>query len=166
MKRAIIIVIVIILVALIITILPHLLIQSRIRNEDAATNALVRIYQAEMAFKATCNNRFATLQELIQAGLVDPQLFKDVRWYKVNVKVQSDKFELHATPLVYSPRRVGFDEKMGHYSFYINTDGIMRMGDHKGGEANQNDKSCWPSDVLPNGGKQVIDHELRPLKCP
>ena len=41
----------------------------------------------------------------------------------------------------------------------------MRMADHKGGEANQNDESYYPTD-FPNGGKELIDPELRPLKCP
>lgn len=168
MKRAIIVVIVIITIAITSNFLP-ILTQSTRRNEQAAEDVLIDIYKAEMAFKANCNGRFATLQGLIQAGLVAPQLSKEtVSWYRIKVKVQNDKFELHAVPLMYVQRRISFNEKAGHLSFYINTDGIMRVGDHKGGEANQNDKSDVPSGSMLalDEPKGLIDPKLRPIKCP
>lgn len=102
-------------------------------NEEAARATLVKIKEAQTAFKLNSGQgRYGTLQELLVARLIDQTIATgSYRGYVIKIRATEHSFEAVAVPHVYG--------QTGYWSFFVNEKGILR-GEVKGGqEATAND---------------------------
>lgn len=107
-------------------------------NERFAINALKIISGAQATFKAS-NTHFATLQQLGDAGLIDPVLATGEKYgYYFSVTLitytptQATGFQVSAVPRRY--------RKSGRRSFYLDESGVIRGADRGGNPATAEDK--------------------------
>ncbi|MBA3241057.1 MAG: hypothetical protein H0T60_07495, partial [Acidobacteria bacterium] len=100
-------------------------------NESMARYALGAVTEAQERFKVEKKQqRFATLEELLAAGLIEKWVFERQE-YKIELTVVGEKFEATATPLNYG--------KTGRRSFFVDESGIVRAADHQGKPATAQD---------------------------
>ncbi|HJQ23025.1 MAG TPA: hypothetical protein VKA60_03855 [Blastocatellia bacterium] len=100
-------------------------------NELAAMTRLQAIGHAEMAFQAESDGHYATLDELIQRGMVNDPAQGKLTGYKFDVRVTAHGFEATATP-----ERYGVS---GKRSFYTDEQRVMRAADKRGEPASSSD---------------------------
>jgi hypothetical protein len=115
------------------TVIPSIT-NSRIEaNELAAVDSIERAGFAETKFLES-RNRFGTLEELHEAGLIDKYYFERVNrqnGYRVEVRVKPGSFEVSATPLSYG--------ESGRRSFYMTSDYEVHAADKQGLAADASD---------------------------
>jgi hypothetical protein len=101
-------------------------------NETAAISSMQTLHSAEMTYQATAGNgRFGTLKQLGQQNLIDKNLARGSKHgYQFTVTLQSNSFEIRATPL---------NTPIHARSFYVSTDGVIRAANKQGGSANASD---------------------------
>ncbi|HKO60280.1 MAG TPA: DUF3352 domain-containing protein [Pyrinomonadaceae bacterium] len=99
-------------------------------NESIAKNVLRTITSAQETFRQTKGGSYGSVDELVDAGLLVKE-FLDKHGYRIEMTVQSNRFEATAAPMEYG--------KTGRRSFYIDQSGILRGGDHAGGAATLSD---------------------------
>jgi type II secretory pathway pseudopilin PulG len=116
---------------------PNFLAARRAANEGASIMALKEIASAESSYYAA-NQKFATLDHLTAAGLIDRSLSSGIRnGYRFEVIVLLDevsedpRFEAVAVPISYP--------ETGKRSFYIDETGVIRTADARGGQATRYD---------------------------
>jgi hypothetical protein len=100
---------------------------SAVANESIAKGVLRTVVSAEETFKATQDDgRYGSLEELIAAGLIDKSWLHS-NGYRLELTASGSKFEAMAMPTEYG--------KTGLISFFIDDSGVLRGGDHGGGNA-------------------------------
>ncbi|MBC8030573.1 MAG: DUF3352 domain-containing protein [Pyrinomonadaceae bacterium] len=98
-----------------------------ITNESTAKGVLRTVVNAQETFKSTRDDgRYGTLEELTAEGLFDKTWLQS-HGYKLELTVSGNKFEATAVPVEYG--------KTGLLSYFIDDSGILRGGDHGGGNA-------------------------------
>ena len=86
---------------------------------------------AQETYRVTkSEGRYGSLDELVAAGLLSKDLLERYG-YRIEMTVQSNRFEVMAAPLEYG--------KTGNRSFYMDQSGVLRGGDHGGGAATLSD---------------------------
>ena len=100
-------------------------------NEIAAQARLRSIVTAEMAYSMESQGEYASLDTLVERGLMaDPSRGK-LNSYRFNVRVKRGGFEVTA-----EPERYGIT---GKRSFFVDESRILRGGDKHGSTANASD---------------------------
>ncbi len=100
-------------------------------NEAAAKSELRTLLSAEITYQATTGDgSFGTLDELIKAGLMSKAPIERYG-YEMELTVSGNKFEITAVPIEYG--------KSGRLSYFIDESGMLRGGDHGGGQATISD---------------------------
>jgi hypothetical protein len=103
-----------------------------IRGEAMAVSALQRIAQVEHAYKIEKKKeRFGTLEELREAGLLEKEFPSGETEYKFELSASGEKFEATATPKDYG--------KTGRRSFFIDEKLDLRAADRRGERATSDD---------------------------
>ncbi len=122
--------------------LPNLFASRRAADEASALSTLRKLHGAEATFQATTGNgRFGSMQELVNANLLEPAMLSgQSRGYNFVVRAEDTSFEATASPITYGATGTG------KRSFYICEDGIIRAADHAGMEATVNDRPVENSD--------------------
>jgi hypothetical protein len=100
------------------------------RNEAAAIFVLSNIQEAQTLYRNE-KGRFATLEELAEAGALDKDHL-DSFGYRFDIRLAGGRYEVLATPAEY--------KKTGLRSFLIDDTGVIRGGDHDGQPATSADK--------------------------
>jgi len=101
-------------------------------NESVAIGILRAIAGAEETYKATeGNGNYGSLDALIESKLVQKDML-DKYGYRFDVSVSGNHFEVRATPAEYG--------KTGRVSFFVDSSGVLKSGDHGGGPASASDK--------------------------
>jgi competence protein ComGC len=104
--------------------IPNLLAARRAANEAGAIYGLRVIAAAEEAYHEE-QDRYATLEELAEAGMLEMRLVGGVRsGYRFNVAADANSFVATATPTKYPSN--------GVRSFYVSDDGVLHGGDLRG----------------------------------
>jgi hypothetical protein len=101
------------------------------RNESTALMVLSNIQEAQSIYRNE-KGRFATLEELVEAGLLTKEEL-DGFGYRFDIGAAGGRYEALATPTEY--------KKTGQRSFYMDDTGMIRGGDHGGQPATSADKS-------------------------
>lgn len=100
---------------------------SAVANESIAKGVLRTVVNAEETFKLTQGDgRYGSLEELIAAGLFDKSWLLS-NGYRLELTASGTRFEAMAVPTEYG--------KTGLISFFIDDSGVLRGGDHGGGNA-------------------------------
>jgi hypothetical protein len=100
---------------------------SAVANESVAKGVLRTVVSAEETFKSTQGDgRYGTLEELIAAGLFDKSWLQS-NGYRLELTASGTRFEAMAVPTEYG--------KTGLMSFFVDESGVLRGGDHGGGNA-------------------------------
>lgn len=116
--------------------IPNLLASRMAANEGSAIHSLRTISSAEMTYQATYQ-KYATLEELAAAGLIDPKLASGVKsGYRFSVEVSSDDpesagFAAYCVPVDY--------RNSGKRSFYVDQTSVIRGADNHGGPSSTSD---------------------------
>jgi len=105
--------------------------QATAGNEIAAMARLSAIGRAELAYQTESGGKYATLDELIQRGLVNDPKQGKLTGYKFEVNVTAHGYEATA-----SPERYGIS---GKRSFYVDEQNVMRGADRNGSPATASD---------------------------
>lgn len=109
---------------------PEQLSMVTVADELAAKARLMAIANAQESYRAE-NGRFATLEELVSAGMIgDPTQGKLAR-YRFEVRVKRDGFEATAVPENYGVT--------GKQSLYLDETRTMRGADKQGEKATASD---------------------------
>lgn len=96
------------------------------------------ILKAESEYSRDHSGKYATLEQLADAGLIHSDITKGQKYdYRFSLRVRSDGFEIHAVPLNY--RESSFASGGGAHSFYGDEKGIVYGADKGGGRATPND---------------------------
>lgn len=102
-----------------------------IANQAGAVMALRFIAAAESNYKEEKGKgNFATLGDLIKEGSVPKQMLEN-RSYRFEVTITGDKFTANALPINYG--------KEGYLSFFLDENGVVHAGDHRGQPATTDD---------------------------
>jgi hypothetical protein len=105
---------------------------SAVANESIAKGVLRTVVTAEETFKSTQDDgRYGSLEELTAAGLLDKSWLQS-NGYRLELTASGAGFEAMAIPTEYG--------KTGFMSFFIDDSGVLRGGDHAGGNATSADK--------------------------
>ncbi len=104
-------------------------------NEIAAMARLRSIATAEAVYYAEGDGSYATLEELLERGLMHDPMSGRLRGYRIDLQVKSNGFEATAVPEKY---RV-----TGRRSFYIDETGVMRAADKEGEPAVRSDPEIY-----------------------
>jgi hypothetical protein len=106
--------------------IPNLYASRMAANEALALKNMRTIVSAQATYSSSVGNgRFGTLEDLVKANLISPELASGtLSGYKYKIEVDDDSFEATATPVSYS--------STGKRSFYACEDGVIRGGDKKG----------------------------------
>lgn len=115
--------------------IPNLLASRRAANEGAAMSTLRTINSAETTYQATYGaGQFGTLEQLIEKGLLKPEVGRARYGYKFTATVKDSDynegypgFEAVAVPEKY--------RSSGIRSFYIDETGVLRAADNHGAVA-------------------------------
>lgn len=116
--------------------IPNLLASRMAANEGSAIYSLRTISSAEMTYQANYQ-KYATLDELAAAGLIDPKLASGVKsGYRFTVELSSDDpesagFAAYCVPVDY--------RNSGKRSFYVDQTSVIRGGDNHGGPSSTSD---------------------------
>ncbi|HEX7177424.1 MAG TPA: type II secretion system protein, partial [Pyrinomonadaceae bacterium] len=111
---------------------PNLLASRRAANEASAIANLRQLASAEMTYNALEGEGYADLNELARRQLITSNLAgRELSGYKFEVKVTDEDFEATATPVSYG--------STGTRSFYVSTEGIIRVADRRGLKARADD---------------------------
>jgi hypothetical protein len=95
----------------------------RSSNESAAVASLRTINTAQVTYLSSGGGRYGTIQELVDAGLLDGT-FKDTRaGYRFEVKLGADDYFAIATPAT---------SKTGKYGYYSTGDAVVRYSTETG----------------------------------
>jgi hypothetical protein len=103
-------------------------------NEIAAMARLRSIAVAEMAYFAE-QGKYASLDELVQMGLLNDPSVGKLRGYRFEVKVKQNSFEATAVPENFPVT--------GRRSFYIDDTGVMRAAERGGAAATASDPEVY-----------------------
>ncbi len=98
------------------------------KNEASAIGRLRTIGTAQATFESA-KGRFGAWNEIVNEGLITPDLTKD--GYEFKVSLTASGFEAVATPVKYN--------STGRRSFYISSDYVIRYADNFGSEADKTD---------------------------
>lgn len=104
-------------------------------NEIAAMARLRSITTAEMAYYAQDGGKYATLDELVQSGLLNDPSRGQLRGYKFEVRVKPNGFEATAVPENFGVT--------GRRSFYVDETGVMRAAERGGAAATASDPEVY-----------------------
>ena len=99
-------------------------------NEIAAMARMRTIATSEMAHFAE-QSKYATLDELVQSGLVNDPMKGSLRGYRFDVRAKTNSFEATAVPENFGVT--------GRRSFYIDDTGVMRAAEKEGAAATASD---------------------------
>lgn len=112
--------------------LPGLLTADNARKESSALTALAKIRSAEKAFRNMGANRYGTLKELVEKGVIDSTLEDSVEnGYRFTLKLEGAGYEVVATPLKSDCTRCR--------SFYLDQSENIRGAAKNGADANVTD---------------------------
>ena len=100
-------------------------------NELAVKSRLQAIAQAELMYQAYSGGNYATLDQLIDHGMLTDPSHGKLRGYKIEIRVKENGFEATAVPNNYGIT--------GRLSFYIDESKILRQADKGGAEATVED---------------------------
>ncbi len=102
-------------------------------NQEHARSSLMKIKNAQMAFKAkNQSGAYGTLEDLSAAKLIEPALATGkYKGYLFKVRLKDASFEAVATPVSYG--------NTGYWSFYVNNLGVIHGAMKNGQEATTND---------------------------
>jgi len=98
--------------------IPSLLRSRQVANEGAAVANLRNLNSAQIQYSSGNRNRFGTLDQLIEAGLVPSTWESGASGYMFEVELSGDFMEYTATATA-----IGTN---GRYDFYTTVDGIIR----------------------------------------
>ncbi|OLE52940.1 MAG: hypothetical protein AUG51_15500 [Acidobacteria bacterium 13_1_20CM_3_53_8] len=120
--------------------IPNLIASRRAANEGSALSALRTIQSAEEVYQSTVGDgRYASMEELVRANLVSPEMLRGQKnGYRFVVRSNDMHFEAVATPITYGVTGTG------KRSFYVSEDGVIRGGDRVGMEATASDPPYDP----------------------
>ncbi len=104
-------------------------------NEIAAQARLRSISTAEMAYYAQDGGKYASLDELVQMGLLNDPSRGKLRGYRFDVRVKQNGFEATAVPENFGVT--------GRRSFYIDDTGVMRAAERGGAAATAFDPEVY-----------------------
>lgn len=114
---------------------PDVLTSQSALNESSAVASIRLIREGEKKFLETAG-RYATLKELSDSGLVNPEFASEVSaGYRLSVRLKQNGFETFATPV-----RYGSVLGTGKRSFYGDESGRLREGNKGGREASSEDE--------------------------
>lgn len=135
---------------------PNLYASRRAANEASAISGLRQIASAEMTYNAQVGEGFADLDELTRRGLISKKVAaRELNGYKFEVKVTDESFEVTATPVSYG--------STGTRSFYISTEGVIRVADRRGLKARADDPPLNENALGPSlGGRSDSDVIIDP----
>ena len=118
--------------------IPNLLAARRAANEGSTIAVLRKVHAAEATYQAaTGAGEFGTLEQLAEAGLIDPEVASGVRnGYRFRVQLTTSLddelgFEALGTPIDYP--------SSGRRSFIVDESGVIRGSDNQGAEATKHD---------------------------
>src|SRR5437867_3342841 len=100
-------------------------------NEATAMSMLQASASAELSYKTTAGNGYASMDQLIEQKLMTRDML-DKYGYKIELTASANQFEAVATPVEYG--------RTGKRSFFIDQSNVLRGDDHAGGAATIADK--------------------------
>jgi type II secretory pathway pseudopilin PulG len=95
--------------------LPRLLRYAEPKNEAAAVARIQNINNAQSKYMSS-HQKYGTLQELVDAGLVERAFLDQAQGYRFRIETQESEYVVLATALAAS----------GRYDYYSFADGVVR----------------------------------------
>jgi type IV pilus assembly protein PilA len=120
--------------------IPNLLASRMAANEGSAVRSLNTIASAEMVYQSTTGQgKYATLQELESAGLIDATLGSGVKHgYRFTIELTDRSGEMTAVGFAVTGVPLEY-RSSGRRSFYVDETSVIRAADNHGGPSSAQD---------------------------